>query len=224
MIGDIRANVLRCCGLFKAARLPFTFNDDDGYDAGSASEFARATYVEEWRALLVGQRYDFRFDDLSLLQFRSTGEGGELELRYTFYEAPVNVVGYREFLESYLATTFSESGYAAWPEYEEYILTAPARPATPIRYDYSPKMYTEGVHPASHVHVGFRSQVRLGTGKCWRPMSFALFVLRQAYPVVWRRFLGHSQAGAMARYIRESLLDVPQEYTRGMDEWQALLR
>lgn len=224
MIGNIRANVLRCCGLFKAARLPFTFNDDDTYDVGSASEFAQASYIEEWRTLLAGERYDFRFEDLSLLQFRAKGEGSELELRYAFYEAPVKVVGYRAFLEDYLATTFGESGYAAWPEYEDYVLTAPARPATPIRYDYSPTMYTEGVHPASHVHIGFRSRVRLGTTKCWRPMSFALFVLRQAYPDVWKQFLGHSQAPTMARYVCDSLHDVPAEYARARDGWQAVLK
>ena len=224
MSGNIRANVLQCRGLFKAARLPFTFHDDDGYDVGTAAEFANVTYVEEWRTLLHGQRYDFRFDDLSLLQFRATGEGPEVELRYAFYEAPVRVVGYRSFLQDFLATTFNEAGYGAWSEYEEYVFTAPARPATPIRYDYSARMYTEGVHPASHVHVGYRNQVRLGTAKCWRPMTFALFVLRQAYPDVWKEFLGHSQAATMARFIRASLVDVPGDYVRARDDWQAMLR
>jgi hypothetical protein len=58
-----------------------------------------------------------------------------------------------------------------------------------IRYDYAPDDYNEGLHPASHLHIGFESEIRIGCKCIMLPQTFILKIVRQCYPNEWYALL-----------------------------------
>jgi hypothetical protein len=94
---------------------------------------------------------------------------------------------------------------------------------TPLRYDYHPDLYTQGRHPASHVHFGHGSNIRIGTDRALKPLSFSLLVLRQYYPDTWARLIRAAETEQLCRNVRTTLDPVPGHYWGAFDKWEMLL-
>ena len=102
-------------------------------------------------------------------------------------------------------------------QYEEYRAQLPLRPhVTPIRYDWRPELYREGAHPASHLHLGHETGLRLAVDALLTPIQFILFVLRHFYVDVWE-----GKACEIPEVLNEVISisdeDVVQEYRKGRD-------
>ena len=109
-------------------------------------------------------------------------------------------------------------------EYDLYILNRERKDAvTPLRYGYEPELYRENRHPASHMHFGHDSEIRVGTKKFLRPLSFFLFVIRQCYPECWSVLVQIYNADALCKNIREHLDDIDKDYWNPKDEWEMSL-
>jgi hypothetical protein len=110
------------------------------------------------------------------------------------------------------------------PEYEVYLSTCTLKEAVaPIRYDFSPDDYTEGIHPASHIHFGHANNIRVGTKKVLKPVSFCLFILRQSYPNKWIELLGITEAEHWSKSVRIELDEVEAKFWNKFDEWEMIL-
>ena len=109
-------------------------------------------------------------------------------------------------------------------DYENQLLDSKLKEAvTPIRYDYSPSQYNQGLHPASHVHFGHMSRVRIATKKALNPISFVCLVLRQCYPEYWRSLLQESAAHIWCRNVRDNLVDIDNQFWNPMDDHEMIL-
>jgi hypothetical protein len=180
-----------------------------------AATFRHLTYVEVWKTCVNESFYDFQLSDNSLLQFR-VPSFEPLETSYAYYECPLQCQTYSDFL-SELGFAYEDVHDELRTEYEDYVSTCELKDTvTPIRYDFSPDLYRAGLHPASHVHFGHNSPIRVATHKILYPLSFVLFVLRQCYPAVWQTFWGYADADTLCRNVRESLADIPTEF---WDPW-----
>ena len=142
------------------------------------------------------------------------------QLSYGYLEFPYVGVSYNAFVVE-MGGDVGEVDLRE--EYEEYRAQLPLRPhVTPIRYDWSPALYREGAHPASHLHLGHETKVRLAVDALLTPVQFILFVLRHFYVDVWE-----TQACGIPEVLNEvgaiSDEDVVQEYRKGRDFFELRL-
>jgi hypothetical protein len=192
------------------------------YSLVGASRFRHMNYVETWRTCVQEQLYDFQLVDNSLIQFRVLNFS-PLSASFAYYECPYQCFSYRDFLVD-VGFEYEEVRDDLRVDYEVYLTTCDLKETvTPLRYDFSPELYTPGLHPASHMHFGYASHIRVGTKKILRPMSFLLFVLRQYYPQKWQEFISTAQAMILCRNVREHLDDVENAYWQSADEWEMSL-
>lgn|GEM_PF-963121 len=194
----------------------------------SAADFKGLNYRQIYEECLKEFFYDFRLSDQSLLLFT---KGGRNEnngyLNFCYYECPINLISYIEFVaQEFGLSMFDEEldrEIAVWGDflrgdYEQYVSSMEfKKTVTPIRYDYKATDYREGIHPASHIHIGFANEIRICTQRIMNPISFVLLILRQRYPREWERLLGLEDHPTWCRNVRGSIDLVSEEYFKGFD-------
>lgn len=195
-----------------------------------AAELAGRDYAAMWEMLLANNDYDIRlFDDSLMLFWRSDAE---MALRYCWFESPRTLPPFDEYARSYLSGILqteagdiefeqflSECEFEIQQAFEEERRSAMLRDAvTPLRYEFSPKQYVEGVHPASHLHVGISNEFRFACRRILNPMSFIMLVLRQAYPDIWIHNVRNPIRSEHSVHVREGLPIVSGDYWNDLDE------
>jgi hypothetical protein len=194
-----------------------------------AAFFRGKSYREVYSNCISEFVYDFRLADQSLLLFEKGGSNEhEGTLSYTFYECPVEVMPYGDFVAGQLDIDATNEDFtsilAEWGDdlridYDRYVNSSDSKAlVTPMRYDYVAAHYKCRIHPASHMHFGFLNQIRIGTRRIMNPISFALFVIRQRYPANWVRLLATRWGKTWCRNIREHLALVHANYWSPEDE------
>ena len=194
------------------------------YPENPAPLFRQLTYLETWKLCFREQYYDFQLKDDSLIQFR-VESFNPLCMSYVYYECPLTpAISFDDFLRDYMGVDDWDNQRYLRRDFDDYYnLSNIKEVVTPIRYDYSPRLYTEGLHPASHLHLGHKSNIRVGTKKILLPISFLCFVLRQAYPMHWQRFVEIPDATLWIRNIRDNLDDVSEDFWNPLDQWEMTL-
>jgi hypothetical protein len=192
------------------------------YSLSTASMFRGKSYFDTWQTCFKEQLYDFQLVDNSLLQFRV--ESFEpLKQSYVYYECPYRCLSYGDFLTE-TGFNIDDARDELKAEYEDYLTTCDTKETvTPLRYDHSPELYTEGLHPASHVHFGHSNQIRVGTKCVLVPLSFLLFVIRQCYPTAWQQLIGWPDAALRCRSVRDNLIEVDGGFWNPLDDWEMRL-
>ncbi|MBV9759159.1 MAG: DUF2290 domain-containing protein [Acidobacteriaceae bacterium] len=170
-----------------------------------------ASYIDAYNLYLTLQAYDFLLDDGSFFFFRRKPLDQSL-LSYGYFECPYRGVSYSDFTSSR-----GEPGEGAWQDYEEYCAQRPRRlHILPLRYDWSPALYREGAHPASHLHMGYESELRLAVDAVLTPVQFVLIIIRHFYVRTWEATASHLREVVSAiRAISDR--DVVPSYRQGRD-------
>jgi hypothetical protein len=194
------------------------------YPDNPAAIFRPLSYEDIWKLCFQEQYYDIQLIDDSLIQFR-VESFTPLLMSYVYYECPYTpTMPFDAFLRDYLELDDWEDRHHVRRDYEDYYaLSTPKEVVTPIRYDYSPNLYMEGRHPASHLRFGHNNSIRVGTKKILRPISFICFILRHVYPDHWTQFVSLAQANIWARNVRDNLDNVGEEYWNDLDHWEMSL-
>lgn len=90
------------------------------------------------------------------------------------------------------------------------------------RYDYDEECYNQGSHPVAHIHLGFKTDIRIGCIKQLKPTSFVLFILRQFYPDYWRTLLFKESMSdiraVVLKSVKDNLNNIPAEYYNDGDK------
>lgn len=143
-------------------------------------------YIAVYHKFVETFKYDFLLFDDSLLQYSyERDQNGHPLIKYSYYQFPFDFPTYEEYLLSN-DLTYEEAGDLFRHDYEQELSEASARVyLTPIRYDYDVTQYTEGVHPASHIHIGYMNSIRLPVCMILTPFMFTLFVVKQCYYNDW---------------------------------------
>lgn len=175
-----------------------------------AATLRNLNYVEQWKSCYRTRIYDIKLFDSSLLQFQYD------TLSYSFLEAPFDIPSFEAFAEDYGVDSHDDS-VELRGEYDLYMSSLEPRPATPIRFDYSPSTYKEGLHPTAHIHAGFGSNIRFATERVLTPVSFALLIIRQCYPDHWHKLQGSTIVTSRLGEIRTNLPMVGSAHRRARD-------
>lgn len=194
------------------------------YPPNPAAIFRHLDYSSIWKKCFAESYFDYQLSDDSLIQFR-VESFNPLCVSYVYYECPfVPSLPFPEFLRDFIEVEDWNSPHYRKQDFSDYYLMADKKEVvTPIRYDFSPSLYRSGLHPASHIHFGFQSNIRVGTKKLLKPISFVLFILRQVYPDYWGKFTGLEIANHAVRNIREHLDDVHNDFWNELDNWEMSL-
>lgn len=193
------------------------------YKNYGSSDFIGLTYLESWEKCLRNQLYDFQLTDNSLIQFR-VDSFSPLKVSYSYYECPYQCLTYAEFVASEMNLDINIVRDGLSKEYGDYLNECEIKDTvTPFRYDFDPDSYGEGRHPASHIHFGHGSNIRISTRKVLKPLSFLLLVIRQVYPVYWMVLLEDSNFPVWCSNIRVNLTDVHSAYWNPKDQFEVTL-
>lgn len=220
--GAFNADVARAIRLVDDLELTAYQNPRPANDSATIRRIRGATtYREEYEAYVAAQAIDLMLNDGSVVFFRRAPEEATL-LSYGFLECPYDALSYPDFIAEFFGSDARVTP-EAWDEYEEYRSQVPLRPhVTPLRYDWSPSLYREGAHPAAHLHVGFRTQVRLSVDALLTPAQFVLFVLRHFYLSTWETSgRHHEEVAKIAKCVSDE--HVVPKYRKGGDHLELRL-
>jgi len=166
----------------------------DFYKKPISKEFIRVArekdFFNAYLTALKNFDYHFLLFDESFLQFEyNRNSTDNVTLRYAYYQFPYDFPTYKGYLmESSLS--FNEVGDTYKYEYEQALSEAPKKDAfVLIRYDYSEKEYSPGVHSVSHFHFGYSNSIRIPSSVIITPLLFMLFVLKQVYSNLWKSLI-----------------------------------
>jgi hypothetical protein len=223
--GLFGAQINQIAAVLKQHDMLLDRNHFPDYRGCGVARFQNKSYKEIWEICYAEEYYHFLLQDYSLLQFRADFRAPQFH--YSFYEPPYRALSYSDFLIfecGFSEEELAEVGEAFRPDYEIALTTLDLKEVvTPIRYDYDPDMYAEARHPASHMHLGHNSSIRIGTKRLLKPLSFLEFILRQCYPQKWIEFLNSDDGFVLCRNVREGLDDIHMRYWNTLDEFEMIL-
>ena len=169
----------------------------DFYKKPISEEFIRVARVKDFfnAYLTAVNKHDYHFllFDESFLQFEYNGNPTDnVTLRYAYYQFPYDFPTYKEYLME-KGLSFNEVGYGYKYVYEQALSEAPQKDTfVLIRYDYSEREYSSGVHSVSHFHFGHSNSIRIPSSVIISPLLFILFVLKQVYSDLWKSLIEES--------------------------------
>lgn len=169
----------------------------DFYKKPISCEFIRVTgekdFYNVYLTALNNFDYHFLLFDESFLQLEyNQNSTDNVTLRYAYYQFPYDFPTYKEYLME-RGLSFNEVGYGYKYEYEQALSEAPQKDTfVLIRYDYSEREYSPGVHSVSHFHFGHSSSIRIPSSVIITPLLFTLFVLKQVYSDLWKSLIEES--------------------------------
>lgn len=225
MDGKLHAQINEAEKLLRKLGLLLDSNPWVSYSKDLPATVRDMSYVDEYRTYVNQRLFDFYLVDHGLVQFKWHDQD---DISYCYYQSPFDVPTYEEYvadqLQDWDLDIKAEVGDIFLDDYEKLIDTARLRKGvTPIRYDYTPDQYQEGIHPAAHIHIGSGNDIRLHTRRVMLPMSFVLFILRQMYPDAWRQLLEASEIERILRAVRDDLQFVHNKYVGARDACQLIL-
>lgn len=222
-VGAFAAEIGRSFDVLRKLRLGQERNQFVRYDDSLPGLVREMSYTDEFTHYSTERLFDVVMVDGAMFQFKPEKRG---QYSYCYYQSPVAAVTYEEFVAEFYSDLGSvdEIGAAFQSEYGEYLSTVRLRDAvTPVRFDYSPAAYREGVHPAAHIHIGSGNSIRLATDRLMTPLAFVLFVVRQLYPAQWVELLSWDDAPAICTWVREALNVLPPDLLRAKDRLELRL-
>lgn len=171
------------------------------------------SYLEQWKTLTDSKSFHIKMADHSLFIF---GEGARPS--YSYMQCPLDVTTFPEYLISIGEEDNPTNRNIHREDYYYALETASERKhCTPIRFDYDERGYTPGVHPAAHIHIGLSNQIRIGCNKM-TPLSFVLFIMRQAYPSCWERLINKRNSKKIGEMIRSENTRINAEHYQELDK------
>lgn len=191
-ISQFNTNIKSSWQLIDSLSIGLTFTPYPNQPESPASFFREKTYREIWEEYYKNNFYHIKLADHSLLYFSYRREDKKWEASYSFIQCPFDCKTYQDFLID-KGLNIEDYGDSFISDYEQYLFETRTKMSfTPIRYDYHPTQYKPGLHPASHIHIGFANSVRICLSKLLSPISFTHFILRQAYPKNWLAFMSEN--------------------------------
>lgn len=169
----------------------------DFYKKPISGEFIRVAREKDffYAYLTAVNNHDYHFllFDESFFQFEyNWNPTDNVTLRYAYYQFPYDFPTYKEYLME-RGLSFNEMGYGYKYVYEQALSEAPKKDTfVLIRYDYSEREYSSGVHSVSHFHFGHSNSIRIPSSVIITPLLFILFVLKQVYSDLWKSLIEES--------------------------------
>lgn len=163
---------------------------------GVSEDFRSASIKDDYfNAYNIGlDNYDFDFllKDQSYFQFEYNNKGKNLEIRYAFFQTPIDYISYEDFLchikeEQGITETVEEIGSLFIEDYNQFLSEQEAKNKyTTLRYDVDYSNYKPIIHSVSHLHIGHQNHLRIPIEKFISPLKFVMFSIKHVYYKEWK--------------------------------------
>ncbi len=222
-MGNFQSKLNSAIKLIRSSDLLQVENFSPTKPTNIAAKCRKKKYSEIWKFLLSESCFRVLLKDYSFFIFSSQKNQETISTSMSFYGCPYDFIT----LEDYVVETYGEE-YLSFKhdqdiqkEYE-YALDHSPQLDCPVtfRYDFSPNLYKPGRHPASHMHIGFENEIRIGCERILDPLSFTAFVIRQHYPEIWHKKILKSHTNFIESSIRNSLPLVSDRYSSEYDKFE----
>lgn len=165
-------------------------------EVGVSNEFRTASikhpYFKTYKIGLENYDFDFLTNDQSFFQFEFKVNGDKKEIRYAFFQNPIDFVSYEDYVidlieQENLNETVEQIGLLFEDEYHQFLNEQEniANFVT-FRYDFDQNNYQPVIHSVSHIHVGHQNNIRIPLNKVISPLKFVLFVIKNTYYNEWK--------------------------------------
>lgn len=181
-------------------------------------------YVTTYEKAIQEYYYDILLFDESILQYSYDQDAhNNPVIRYAYYEFPFALPSYDQYLIEN-GFSYDEAGELFRKEYEqEFSESILKEYLVPIRYDYSEDQYTCGVHPASHLHIGYLNSIRIPISMILTPYMFTFFILKQCYYKEWERCITEPRFLRAMDLSKTSCMALSNEVFGGLDKKELYL-
>ena len=201
----------------------------DFYQKPISGEFVRVArekdFFNAYLTALKNHDYHFLLFDESFLQLEYTRNSTDnVTLRYAYYQFPYDFPTYKEYLME-KGLSFNEMGYGYKYEYEQALSEAPQKDTfVLIRYDYSEREYSSGVHSVSHFHFGHSNSIRIPSSVVITPLLFILFVLKQVYSDLWKSLIEESNFHRVYKSSKSKCRNIGMHFFDDLDKKELYLK
>lgn len=183
-------NILKEFNLFRMKGVKNLYKD--GVSTAFKNASIKDDYFKCYCSGLDNHDYDFLLKDESYFQFEYDNTGKHLEIRYAFFQNPVNYKTYEEFIideiiPSGLIKTIDEAGSMFEMEYRQFLNEQEIKNKyLTVRYDFDYPNYHPIIHSVSHLHIGHQNHLRIPVNKFITPLRFVVFIIKNVYYREWK--------------------------------------
>lgn len=184
---------LKYCDLFRMKGIKSLVEHGVSDEFKVASQSGK--YYDAYSKGLENYDYDILLLDQSFFQFEYVHKSDCNEIRYAFFQNPIDFISYKEYLETDpvyagLEETIDEIGDMFYGEYQQFLDEQVMNSLyTTIRYDSDLPNYSPLIHSVSHIHIGHNNNVRIPINKLISPLRFVVFVIKHVYYYVWKELV-----------------------------------
>ncbi|WP_407282317.1 DUF2290 domain-containing protein [Methanolobus sp. WCC1] len=167
--------------------------------------------------------YTFLLSDDSFFQFQCTlDKNSKLSLRYCYFQFPYDIFEYKKFIKEEYGYDYADVGDSKENEYFLSAINAPIKESILyLRYDYAENGYVNGIHGASHIHIGFLNSIRLTVDKLLTPEAFLFFILKQVYSETWSEMIKHHHFKRKYSKFKENCSELCESlFSRDLDKYE----
>lgn len=167
---------------------------------------------------IIKRDFDILLYDESFFQFDF--DNGN-DYRCSYYQFPFDILPYGQWIKSraHVDNYYNQEEYSQLV-YEAELIENPVV----IRYDYSIREYTPGIHPASHIHIGHQTDIRIPANMEINPYQFIMFVIKNVYYRIWKNIITrNSKIVKNLTQIKSTCLDINPTYFCTLDQCELYL-
>lgn len=197
-------------------------------ETGVSSQFKSLSIKESYvNAYLEGLKYydyDFLLSDQSYFQFEFKKTETFIDIRYAFFQNPINHITYLSYIEEQiknfdLVESIEDIGELLEDEYNQYLNEQDLKSSyTTIRYDSDLSNYRPLIHSISHLHIGHMNNLRIPLNKIISPLQFVLFTIKHVYYQEWKE-----KVESEFEFIKERLATSKNgEVVLSKDKWDEI--
>lgn len=220
LTGDNLSKINLAISLLKKCDLFWQHNKHSKDTKGISSICRTKSYAEVWKFLLSESYFRILLKDSSFFIFGFDPMESDSDLfSMSYYGCPYVFPSLEEYIIQIYGMEYLDLKYdqSVCDEYQQALEDCEELPSPVMfRYDYNPEQYEAGRHPVSHMHIGFKNEIRLGCYRVLNPLSFVSFVVRQQYPHEWRN-RAISSSGLFKASIRDTIPMIGTEFLSSHD-------
>jgi len=174
-------------------------------------------FVDAYIIALRNYEYQLLLYDDSFFQFEFLEESSNLKLRYSYYQNPFVLPPSEGYLESIPGDEYLY-------EYDQEFADAHKKDFfLSIRYDYSEKEYTEGVHSVSHFHIGHGNSLRITSSISITPLLFVIFIIKNIYPKQWDSLMKDGDFLERYKKVKAKCEKIEKHFFKELDKYELYL-
>jgi len=148
--------------------------------------FKSYDYKNVFEKALTMRDYHVLLNDDSFLQFLYGKKNNELILTYSYYQNPKGWISFDDFVIDVLKDLSNQE--IARELYDQFLdEQTVGNSYVTIRYEYNPCDHKELIHATSHLHIGFRNNIRIPIDKILTPLMFTIFIIKHVYYKDWMK-------------------------------------